>query len=172
MWRTMVPMRAGPRLIVMRHAQAGELPGGPDAERALRARGRRDAAAAGSWLRAHDFIPEAVICSTARRARQTWLHVSDDLGAEAKVSNDPRLYDASTDELLDVIRQTGADVGTLMYVGHNPAAQQLAATLTGQRPEFPSAAIAVIDLAGDWPAAGPGSGKLAASWTPLRGPDG
>ncbi len=168
----MVPMRAGPRLIVMRHAQAGELPGGPDAERALRARGRRDAAAAGSWLRAHDFIPEAVICSTARRARQTWLHVSDDLGAAAKVSNDPRLYDASAAQLLDVIRQTSPDVGTLMYIGHNPAAQQLAAALTGQRPEFPAAAIAVIELPGGWPDAGPGSGKLAASWAPIRGPDG
>ncbi len=172
MWRTMVPMRAGPRLIVMRHAQAGELPGGPDAERALRARGRRDAAAAGSWLRAHDLVPDAVICSTARRARQTWLHVSGDLGAEAKVSNDPRLYDASAEQLLDVIRQTSPDVGTLMYVGHNPAAQQLAAALTGQRQEFPAAAVAVIELTGGWPDAGPGSGKLAASWAPLRGPDG
>ena len=172
MWRTMVPMRAGPRLIVMRHAQAGELPGGPDAERALRARGRRDAAAAGSWLRAHDFIPDAVICSTARRARQTWLHVSDDLGAAATVSNDPRLYDASAEQLLDVLRQTSPDVATLMCIGHNPAAQQLAAALTGQRPEFPAAAIAVIGLTGGWPDAGPGSGKLAASWVPIRGPDG
>jgi phosphohistidine phosphatase len=172
MWRTMVSMRAGPRLIVMRHAQAGELPGGPDAERALRARGRRDAAAAGSWLRAHGFIPDAVICSTARRARQTWLHVSADLGAEAAVSNDPRLYDAGAEQLLDIIGQTSPEVGTLLYVGHNPAAQQLAATLTGERPEFPAAAIAVIELPGGWEAAAPGSGKLNASWAPLRGPDG
>jgi phosphohistidine phosphatase len=172
MWRTMVSMRAGPRLIVMRHAQAGELPGGPDAERALRARGRRDAAAAGSWLRAHDFVPDAVICSTARRARQTWLHVSADLGTDAEVSNDPRLYDANAEQLLDIIRQTRPGVGTLMYVGHNPAAQQLAATLTGQRREFPAAAIAVIDLPGDWAAAAAGSGTLAAAWAPPRGPDG
>src|SRR5260370_37117384 len=99
MWRTMDSMRAGPRLIVMRHAQAGELPGGPDAERALRARGRRDATSAGSWLRAHEFVPYAVICSTARRARQTWLHVSAELGADIKGSNDPRLYDANADQL-------------------------------------------------------------------------
>ncbi len=168
----MVPMRAGPRLIVMRHAQAGELPGGPDAERALRAGGRRDAAAAGSWLRARDLVPDIVICSTARRARQTWLHVSADLGTEAAVRNDPRLYDASAAHLLDIIRQTSPDVGTLMYVGHNPAAQQLAATLTGEQPEFPAAAIAVIELPGGWAAAAPGSGKLTASWAPLRGPDG
>ena len=165
----MVPMGAGPRLIVMRHAQAGELPGGPDAERALRAPGRRDAAAAGAWLRAHEFVPDTVICSTARRARQTWLHVSADLGDGIEVSNDPRLYDANAEQLVGIIRQTGPEVGTLMYVGHNPAAQQLAAALTGQRQEFPSAAIAVIELAGGWTSAGPGAGKLAASWAPVAG---
>jgi phosphohistidine phosphatase len=165
----MVAMRAGPRLIVMRHAQAGELPGGPDAERALRPRGRRDAAAAGAWLRAHEFIPDAVICSTARRARQTWLHVGADLGSGIEVSNDPRLYDASAEQLLAIVRQTPPEVGTLLYVGHNPAAQQLAATLTGRRPEFPSSAIAVIDLAGDWADAGPGAGQLTASWVPVAG---
>jgi phosphohistidine phosphatase len=172
MWRTMVRMRAGTRLIVMRHAQAGELRGGPDAQRALRAHGRRDAAAAGRWLRAHDFVPDAVICSTARRARQTWLQVSAGLGTEAEVSNDPRLYDTSADQLLGIIRQTSPDIGTLMYIGHNPAAVQLAATLTGQRQEFPAAAIAVIELTTGWPGAGPGSGKLVGSWVPLRGPDG
>jgi broad specificity phosphatase PhoE len=42
-------MEAGPlRLIVMRHAKTGELVGGPDFERALTERGRRDAAAAGA----------------------------------------------------------------------------------------------------------------------------
>jgi phosphohistidine phosphatase len=165
----MVPMAAGPRLIVMRHAQAGELPGGPDAERALRAPGRRDAVAAGAWLRAHEFVPDAVICSTARRARQTWLHVSADLGGGIEVSNDPRLYDAGVEQLLEIIRQTPPEVRTLLYVGHNPAAQQLAATLTGQRQGFPPAAIAVIELTGDWASAAPGAGKLAASWAPAAG---
>ena len=43
-------MTAHRQLIVMRHAKAGELPGGPDVERALRPRGRRNASAAGQWL--------------------------------------------------------------------------------------------------------------------------
>ena len=38
------------RLIVMRHAKAGDLPGGPDAERALTPRGMADATRAGQWL--------------------------------------------------------------------------------------------------------------------------
>ncbi|HEY7147066.1 MAG TPA: histidine phosphatase family protein [Streptosporangiaceae bacterium] len=162
-------MGAGSILIVMRHAQAGELPGGPDAERALRGRGRRDAAAAGNWLRGHEFVPDAVICSTARRARQTWLHLSAELGTGIEVSNDPRLYDGGAGQILELIRQASPAVGTLMYIGHNPAAQRLVATLTGVRQEFPAGAIAVIELAGDWPDALPGSGTLTASWSPAAG---
>ncbi len=80
------------RLIVMRHAKAGELPGGPDVERALTERGRRDAAAAGRWLRASGFVPEAVICSAARRTRQTWQQVSAELGSEPSCPLRPALY--------------------------------------------------------------------------------
>jgi phosphohistidine phosphatase len=161
-------MAAGTRLVVMRHAHAGELPGGPDAERALQARGRREAAAAGSWLRGQGLIPDMVICSTARRARQTWLHVSAELGAGIEVSNDSRLYAGSAAQILPIIRQTRPDATTLMYIGHNPAAQQLVVTLTGVRPEFPPAAVAVIELASGWASAAPGTGKLAASWSPGR----
>jgi phosphohistidine phosphatase len=154
------------RLIVMRHAKAGELPGGPDEERALRARGRRDAAAAGQWLRQHDFVPDMVICSAARRARQTWQAVGAELGARPAVSNDRGLYTADAGQLLRVIRQTPPAVTTLMYVGHNPAAGQVAAQLTGRERDFPTAAIAVIEVPGTWAALAPGAGRLAASWVP------
>lgn len=156
----------GRQLIVMRHAKAGELPGGPDEERALRSRGRRDATAAGQWLRLRGFVPDLVICSAARRARQTWQHVSAELGAGIRVSNDPRLYQADAGQLLDIIRQTPPAVATLMYVGHNPAAGELAAALTGRELDFPTSAIAVIDMREPWAGIGAGEGTLAASWTP------
>jgi phosphohistidine phosphatase len=156
----------GRRLIVMRHAKAGELPGGPDAERALRGRGRRDATAAGEWLRLRGFVPDLVICSSARRARQTWQYVGAELGDGPSVSSDPRLYQADSGQLLEIIRQTPPTVATLMYVGHNPAAGDLAAGLAGRELAFPTSAIAVIELAGSWPQAGLAAGQLAAAWTP------
>ncbi len=159
-------MQANRRLIVMRHAKAGDLPGGPDAERALNPRGRRDAAAAGDWLREHGFIPGLVLCSTARRARQTWRQTAAGLPGTVTVREDPRLYEAGSDELLDIIRQAPPDVVTLMYVGHNPAAQDLAAGLLGEMAGFPAAAIAVIGLAVPWAAVAPGDGDLVALWTP------
>ncbi len=115
-------MTARRQLIVMRHAKAGELPGGPDIERALRPRGSRNATAAGQWLARRELVPDLVLCSSARRARQTWQYVSAELGGEPEVINDPRLYEADADDLLEIFGETRSQVRCLMYVGHNPAA--------------------------------------------------
>jgi phosphohistidine phosphatase len=159
-------MRIKRRLIVMRHAKAGELPGGPDFERALKHRGRRDSAAAGEWLRESDYLPDAVICSAARRTRQTWQRVAEVLSGTPEVSMDARLYGADAEEILAVIADTTATARTLMYVGHNPAAAELVAVLTGTEPQFPTAAIAVIEVPGSWDDLAAGDGSLLASWTP------
>lgn len=155
------------RLIVMRHAKAGELPGGPDFERALKSRGRTDSAAAGEWLRAGGYLPELVLCSAARRARQTWQCVSETLLAEGTaVQAERRLYGADADELAMIIMETPDTVGTVMLVGHNPAAAGLVATLTGAEPYFPAGAIAVIDLGSAWAELAADSGSLTATWVP------
>lgn len=159
----------GRLLIVMRHAKAGELPGGPDFERALKSRGRSDSAAAGEWLRSRGFQPDAVICSAARRTRQTWQYVSEVLGAGASFTADQRLYQADAEDLLDIVGETPAEVRTLMYVGHNPAAAELVALLTGPEPQFPTAAIAVIGVLGEWAELSAGDGTLVTSWTPGSG---
>jgi phosphohistidine phosphatase len=157
------------RLIVMRHAKAGELPGGPDAERALTERGRRDAAAAGRWLRESGFLPGAVVCSPARRTRQTWQQVSAELGAEPAFSLEKRLYEADVLDLTEVVAATPAEVTSLLYIGHNPAAAQFAADLTGRDLPFPTSAIAVIALPAPWADLAPLSGQLLAHWTPKAG---
>jgi phosphohistidine phosphatase len=150
----------------MRHAKAGELPGGPDFERALKQRGRTDSVAAGEWLRANGYRPDAALCSAARRTRQTWQYVSEVLGGEVSLSAEQRLYEADAGELMAIIRETEPAIATLMYVGHNPAAAELVAALTGTEPHFPTAAIAVIGVHGSWDELTAGDGELEASWTP------
>jgi len=157
------------RLIVMRHAKAGELPGGPDFERALRPRGQRDSAAAGQWLAAHGFRPDAVICSAARRTRQTWQYVAPALGGDPQFSAEQRLYQAESEDVAEIVQQTPQTVGTLLYIGHNPAATELASQLTGTEIELPTAAIAVIACSGDWADLAAGGGVLLASWSPKAG---
>jgi len=158
-------------LIVMRHAKAGELPGGPDFERALRPRGQRDSAAAGRWLAARGLIPGLVLCSAARRTRQTWQHVSATLLADSAVPTpefvaEQRLYNADSEDVAEIVGETSDQFATVLYIGHNPAAAELVALLTGAEPAFPTAAIAVIQVPSSWSGMRAGSGELIASWTP------
>lgn len=160
------------RLIIMRHAKAGELPGGADADRPLTPRGHRDAIRAGRWLLANGLVPDGVLCSPARRTAQTWDEVAAQLGRDVPATLDPGLYLTDAGGWREVVGQTPAGTGVLLCVGHNPAMADLAEDLTGQPLEFPTSAIAVISLPGPWDAliAG-GTGDLAAFWTPKQGGD-
>ena len=100
------------RLIVMRHAKAGDLPGGPDLERALTPRGRADATRAGQWLAGQGYVPDAVICSSARRARQTWRQVTaefTDYGVRAHEAE--ALYEATAGDLLELFARNSKPGG-------------------------------------------------------------
>ena len=158
------------RLIVMRHAKAGDLPGGPDLERALTPRGMADATRAGQWLAGQGYLPDAVIVSSARRARQTWRQVSaefTDYGVRAHKAES--LYEATAGDLLEFVRGTADQASMLMDVGHNPPAGSLADALTGGGlSRFPTSAIAVIGFSGPWSRLNPGDGSLIASWTPRQ----
>jgi phosphohistidine phosphatase len=111
-----------------------------------------------------------VLCSAALRTRQTWQQVSAALGQaadQAKVSYESSLYYADADELLEAVRHGPDKAGTVLLVGHNPAAQELVVDLTGRRDlPFPTSALAVVRLPGRWADAGPDGGELARIWTP------
>ena len=156
------------RLIVVRHAKATHKPGFADFDRALTGRGRRDARAAGEWLGRGGFVPGLVVCSPALRTQQTWDGLAAALpgGDGIEVWPERGLYAASADEVLDVIGATPDEVTALMVVGHNPASQEVAASLTGQAGlAFPTCAIAVIGLE-SWARLLPGAGTADALWTP------
>jgi phosphohistidine phosphatase len=69
------------QLVLMRHGRATHKTGFEDVERPLTGRGRRDAAAAGSWLRDQGLVPDLVLCSPALRTRRTWDELSGPLSA-------------------------------------------------------------------------------------------
>src|SRR3984885_4023586 len=102
------------QLILLRHAKSAWPDDVPDHERPLAPRGRRDAPAAGDWLHRSGYVPDRVLCSTARRARETWQLAEEKLGARPQTVFEDRVYGASSAELLDLARQTPAEVGTLL----------------------------------------------------------
>ena len=59
-------------LILLRHAHAEPASDGQaDVDRALSAEGLAEAEAAGRWLSAQGLVPDRVLCSPARRTRET-----------------------------------------------------------------------------------------------------
>src|SRR4030081_1219258 len=96
---------ASRRLVVVRHAKSAWPKGVPDAQRPLNERGRRDAPAAGRWLRRHVEHVDAVLCSPAERTRQTWELLAAMLGSAPDPVFDARLYGAAADMLLTVVRE-------------------------------------------------------------------
>ncbi|GAA3379114.1 histidine phosphatase family protein [Streptomyces sannanensis] len=157
------------RLIVLRHAKSAWPDDIADHERPLAPRGRRDAPAVGRWLEKHGLLPDLVVCSTARRTRETWEGASGELGGAPVVSYDERVYGATVSELLDVVRETPDEYRTLLLIGHNPGAQDFVLELAGDadegsladvRAKFPTSALAVLSVDVLWQDLAPHGARL------------
>jgi phosphohistidine phosphatase len=115
------------RLILVRHAEAGSAL--VDRDRQLTPLGEEHAAAAGEWLARAGLRPDRVVVSPARRTLQTWDRIREALDGAPERETDERIWDNTVDGLLELVRETGEDIGTLLLVGHNPAVGTLAHVL-------------------------------------------
>ena len=156
-------------LLIMRHAKSSWKDGSlPDVQRPLNKRGLRDAPRMGRLLREQNLVPQAVLSSTAERARQTVAAVAESAGFEAQVQYVDSLYGAAPADYLAVLRGLPDETQVALVVGHNPGAQELVADLTGQDEHLSTAAIAHVELSIEhWSELTMDSeGHLAALWRP------
>lgn len=159
-------MKQDRQLILLRHAHAlPPHPGQDDLERQLSGTGEAEADAAAVFLAAHAPFAR-VLCSPALRTRQTAERVLAHTGY-ADTRHDPRIYEASVGELIEVLDEHAAD--SLLLVGHNPGLEQLVALLcTGRSGEYrgmPPAGVAVLRLP-EGASLEPGAARLDAFWSP------
>jgi phosphohistidine phosphatase len=151
-----------------------------DFERPLAPRGIAASRLIGNYLRRENFSPSRILVSPARRTRETWRLVNDAWQpAGAEVAEEARIYAASLGTLLALVRETPADVPSLLLIGHNPGFAELAALLSDPAAaaggdyarmtrRYPTAALAVIDFAPDDWRVVPESGRLERFVTPKQ----
>jgi phosphohistidine phosphatase len=164
-------------LLVLRHAKAEDVrPGSKDSERRLTPDGERHAVEIGDYLRAQRITVDAVLCSSAARARQTLeLLKLDDQLLQDRVEIADRFYNVGADTLINAVRELPYDSHVALLVGHAPGAPGVVYELadpTTSKPEalgaiegrFPAAALARLEFDGDW------SGVEGASLVSLRIP--
>lgn len=162
------------RLYLLRHAKARWAePGSRDYDRALDPSGHEDAQRLGAMMMQAGYLPETVLCSGARRARETWAAVSRALPV-ADVRFIDGLYSSDAGGYLDLVRQAGADRAVLV-VGHNPMMEDLATALSragdgealaAVASGFPTCGLAVLRFSTPLAEIKPEDGFLEAFMTP------
>jgi phosphohistidine phosphatase len=147
-------------LVLLRHAKSSwENAALADHDRPLARRGRRAAELLREHLRKQRDLPVLVLCSSARRAQETFEGIAPALGDGAEVLVEPGLYGASAGELLERIHALPDAVESAMVVGHNPGMEDLATLLAGRGVDgaldrmamrFPTGAMAHLRLSVSW----------------------
>ena len=161
------------QLMLLRHAKSSWTAAGlADAARPLTGRGKAAARAMGREIAARGLKPDLVLCSPARRARDTWKIAAAQLKSSPRVLVEDAIYDfGNGGRVLSAIFAGAGPVKSVLVVGHNPSLERLAARLSVSgdarlrariERKYPTASLAVIHFtADDW-------GKIADQGGELR----
>jgi phosphohistidine phosphatase len=159
-------------LYLLRHAKSSwKQDALADIDRPLSKRGRAAAEAVGGFLAAHHIEPGQILCSPAKRTRETLEYMQRRFDAALPTRFEKGLYLAEAPALLRRLRRLSDSIASLMIIGHNPGLERLALILIGDQGDeaarqalgmkFPTGALAEIACAMEhWADLAPGSGSL------------
>jgi phosphohistidine phosphatase len=167
------------RLTLFRHAKsswdAADL---SDFDRPLAARGETAVPVMAAHLAQKKCVPGLILCSSARRTRQTLDLAIPYWKPRPKIEYLDALYHATAQEMTAILREAPAKAKHVMIVGHNPGLQSLAIHLIGAGEpserraiarKFPTAGVAVIVFdAKSWAELQAGRGQLMIFATPKQ----
>jgi phosphohistidine phosphatase len=123
---------------LLRHGDAEDGVGKPDAERALTSKGERQSRKAGLAMKAIGVKLDACLASPKVRALQTAELACEGLGIAPEV--DERLVGGDFDAL-----ELAAGRGEVMLVGHEPDFSRAIAVATGSRVKMKKGGLAAFD---------------------------
>lgn len=141
------------QLYILRHAQAASPQGIEDKHRPLTPQGMADALALGQLMEQMEYRPDFVLCSPARRTRQTLAKICETLG-DVPTGFANGLYFATTGQLYDHLKMVDSKYRNILLVSHNPSVHGVARFLSGLGPpdllmllglEFRECTMAVLD---------------------------
>jgi phosphohistidine phosphatase len=156
-------------LLLMRHAKSSWKEGpASDHARTLNKRGKRDAPRMGFHIREQGLLLDAVLCSTAVRARETAVAFLESCTFEGEVHYFDDLYQADPEVITTLLQQLPGTVETALVIGHNPGLEVYLEMVCGESEHMPTACVAYIrfaldrwaDITGDTP------GELLQIWKP------
>jgi phosphohistidine phosphatase len=147
-----------------------------DFDRPLNERGERDAPVMGRYLEEHGLIPDLILCSAAKRTRETLDLAWADWPVRPQTEYSEALYLATQDTMLGILRNVEGNPAHVLMIGHNPGIHAFAMTMAGTgeaearialSSRYPTAAIASINFDNEaWTDVQTGGGNLTLFITP------
>lgn len=131
----------------MRHAKSSwDNPEISDFDRPLNQRGLQAAPFMGNQMYKDKLVPDLIVSSPAKRAKQTAILVRESAGVASKIEYEDKIYEASPTTLLYLASEFSDKYESVMIVGHNPGVENFIRILTGEIHQMPTAAIAQVTL--------------------------
>ena len=161
-------------LHLLRHAKSSAKENVEDHERPLSRRGRKTARRVGKSLSGELGAVDLVLCSSARRTRETLDFVLDEFSPRPRTSIEDELYLATRENLIQRLRLLDDRDVNVMVVGHNPGLHELAIALADKNSprfralaaKFPTTACASFHAPDRWEALGTFRHELIDYFTP------
>ena len=163
------------RLLVVRHAKSAWPPGVPDRHRPLGPRGEADAPLMAEAIGDLVGHVDVAVVSPAQRTQQTWALMVEHLGDVPDVRTDERVYRDWGSALMAVVRDLPEPTTTALVLGHEPGVSELVLHLADRgnplvrdrvEIKFPTCAVALLSIDGDWSDVVPGCARLERFLTP------
>lgn len=160
-------------ILLLRHAKSSWKDSTlADFDRPLNKRGREATKQISDYLAREKWLPSQVLCSPAKRTRETLDGIQDAFGEAVPVRFEKGIYMADAPVLLRRLRRLSDSLGSVMVIGHNPGLEHFALMLTDAEDtplrrqmaaKFPTGTLAAIGCDIDhWTDLKPACGSLEA----------
>jgi len=159
-------------VLILRHAKSSwNTPSISDKDRPLNSRGQRDAPKVGQLLIKEQLVPDLILTSSAKRARQTANLVVGSSQYAHGITEVSQFYLAQPLAYMSYLSDLPDHYSRVMVIGHNPGLELLIDELTGCHETMPTAALAQVCLPIDnWPEilslSNKNRGQLIRLWRP------
>lgn len=156
-------------ILLMRHAKSSRDNFGlKDFDRPLAERGREDARRMGVFVKAVNALPGYIICSPAKRAKQTVDLFTKAVGINnnaSLVNWDENFYSGSAWDYLAAVQNATDKTDTILLVGHNPLLEQVASLLCNNEENYtvrmpPGAVVCIEHPAIKWKQVKPATARV------------
>lgn len=134
-------------LLLMRHGKSSwKYDQYSDHDRPLAKRGRTDVPRMAMLIRDEDLVPDIILSSSAKRARETTELFIDASGFDGLAYYYRSIYHGDVGDYLELIQDIDNRYEIVMIVGHNPGMEELLSNLTEFMEWLPTSSIAQVSF--------------------------